>query len=269
MNGKGGGAHAPDELLARYASGDTAIGPDVLWALEAHLEDCAACRSGLVPDSATVELLDRVRTGIDLDLNTPARRRILPRGLRWTAPTFLRWTAITTLMVLLALLLDLVGQSVGKDGPPMLLLLAPVVPLLGVAAVWARGTDPAYELVAATPRAGLYLVLRRTLTVLAVVVPALAAAGLAVGASPALWLLPCLAFTAGTLALGSVIGVPRAATVLAVAWTAGVIGPGLLTNEMPAVLAPSTVPAWAALTVAVAVVVVLRRDTYTQLPSGR
>ena len=113
--------------------------------------------------------------------------------------------------------------------------------------------DPAHELVVASPRAGLYLVLRRTLAVLVVVIPALAVAGWLAGASPARWLLPCLAFTAGALALGELIGLRRAAAVLALAWTAGVIAPSVLTDRSPLVLEPASLPYWVGLIVVVAV----------------
>lgn len=271
MTGKGGAGHATAELLERYAAGDTGIQPDVLWALEGHLETCADCRAGLVVDAGTADLLQRIRADIEPGLAVkPARRRRLARSLRWSVPSLMRWLAMTVLMTLIALFLDLAAHnSVGGSGPPLLLLLAPVAPLLGVAAAWARGTDAAYELVAATPRAGLYLVLRRTLTVLVVVVPALTMAGLAVGASPARWLLPCLAFTAGTLAIGSAIGVPRAAGVLAAGWAVGVVGPGLVSREIPLLLRPESLPLWVAVTVAVVLTVALRRGAYNRLPSGR
>ena len=92
-----------------------------------------------------------------------------------------------------------------------MLLAAPVLPLLGVAASWSRVFDPAYDLVAATPAAGLSLLLRRTAVVLAVIVPAALLAGVVTDADGvATWLLPCLALTAAALALGSVTGLVRA-----------------------------------------------------------
>jgi hypothetical protein len=272
MTGKGGGAHASEELLARYAAGDPGISPDVLWALEAHLESCAACRGGLVVDTGTAALLDRVRDGVATGVATaptPARRRWFPRSARWMAPTLLRWLAMTGFALVAAVLLDVAAQATDRPGPPLVLLLAPVVPLLGIAAAWARAADPAYELVAATPRAGLYLLLRRTLAVLVVVIPVLAAAGTLVGASPARWLLPCLAFTAATLALGAVVGVPRAAAGLGIAWAVAVVGPSLVTDRMPLVLQPAAAPAWAAVIAAVLLAVALQRNAYTRLPSGR
>jgi hypothetical protein len=113
------------------------------------------------------------------------------------------------------------------------------------------------------------MVLRRTLAVLVVVIPALTLAGWLAGASPALWLLPCLAFTAGALALGEVIGLRRAAGVLALAWAAGVITPSMLTARTPLLLEPASLPYWAGLIAVTAVALVLRRDAYTGLRSDR
>jgi len=275
MTVRGDGAHASGELLERYAAGDAGIGPDTLWALEAHLEACAACRGGLRADVSpgVTSILERVRAGLDIELartpRAPARRRWLPRSFRWTAPTLLRWLAMTGLVVTVALGFDVANQAVGSHYPSLVLLLAPVAPLLGVAAAWSRRTDPAYELVSATPRAGLYLVLRRTLAVLVAVIPVLAAAGSVVDASPARWLLPCLAFTVATLALGSIVGVPRAAAGLAVTWAVAVVTPSLVTTRPPVVLEPRALPAWAALTAAVVVVLAVRRSGFSRLPSGR
>jgi hypothetical protein len=268
------GTHAAGDLLDRYAAGDPGIEPDTWWALEAHLEGCGQCRSRVAgtvaPDVAM--LVDRVRVGLDAQLATghqmPGRRRRLLRGsLRWAAPTLLRYLAMTAVLILVAVGFDLAARAGGGRVPSVMLLFAPVTPLLGVASVWTRGTDPAYEMVAATARAGLYLILRRTLAVLLLVVPTLALAGWVVAASPVRWLLPCLAFTVGALALGEVIGVARAAGGLALLWTAAVIAPSLATARLPFVLEPASLPGWAAVTVAVGAVLVLRRRAFTRLPS--
>ena len=50
------------------------------------------------------------------------------------------------------------------------------------------------------------------------VISVLVVGGWLVGVSPARWLLPCLAFTAGALALGEVVGLQRASTGLALGW---------------------------------------------------
>jgi len=269
-------SHVPAELLDRYAAADAGLGADRAWAVEAHLESCAPCRHRLGEavqrrGPQTAALVERVRTGLATELarSSPA---LAPRGrlrraraARWATPTLLPWLGMTVLVVLTAVVFDLTAKAAGGRLPSLVLLLAPVAPLLGVAVAWTHGRDPAYELVTATPRAGLYLVFRRTAAVLAVVLPVLAAAGWVVGASPARWLLPSLAFTVGALALGSVIGLPRAAGGLALVWTAAVAAPSVLTARPPTVLEPVTGPGWAAATALVVVLLVARRGAYTRL----
>ena len=261
-------SHVSPELLARYATGGT-LRADVLWAIEAHLEFCATCRDrlGAVVGPDTADLLERVRVGVAAkvagSVRMPARPR-LPRGL-WLPPALLPRLLMTVLVVLAAVLLDWLTPVT----PSLVLMVAPVAPLVGVAAAWSRGLDAAHELVVASPRAGLYLVLRRTLAVLVVVIPLLAVAGLLVGTSPARFLLPCLAFTIGALVLGELIGLHRAASGLALLWVAAVIAPSLLLDRAPVVLAPASLPVWAGVTAAVAAVLLIKRDTYTELPSSR
>jgi hypothetical protein len=149
------------------------------------------------------------------------------------------------------------------------LLIAPVAPLLPVAAAWSRYTDPVWELMATVPRTGLWLLLRRTFAALAAVVPVLAVAGWMTGHSPALWLLPGLAFVAGSLALGGMVGVDRAALAMVVTWSAGVVVPSLLGDRLPVVLAGESWPGWAVITVALMAVVVVRAADYRRLGAGR
>ena len=265
--------HIPSTALRQYVAGDVAIAADALWAIDAHLETCAPCRARLGEtvtrhSPETVSLLAGVEADLASELarstQMPARR--LPRRVgRWAPPGLWPRLAMTLLVLAAALGLDLVG---GVDVlPSLVLLVAPVAPLLGVAAVWSAGLDPAHELVVASPRAGLYMVLRRTLAVLVVIIPALGVAGWLTGASPAAWLLPCLAFTAGALALGELIGLRWAAAVLAVAWTAAVIAPSLLALRVPLLLQPVSLPYWAGLIAMIAVALLLRRDAYTGLRS--
>jgi hypothetical protein len=147
-------------------------------------------------------------------------------------------------------------------------LFAPVLPVLGVAASWSGGLDPAYELVTATPRAGLDLVLRRTTAVLVAVLPVLLIAGSLTGSAVGLWLLPSLAFTAGTLALGVLIGVERAAAVLVVVWLVVLAVPTLATGASFALQA-GAIPVWGGIFVLTVVVMVLRRSAFTRLIAYR
>ncbi|MCU1680982.1 MAG: putative transporter permease protein [Amycolatopsis sp.] len=266
------GEHASMQLISRYALGDLGIPGDELFSIESHLETCAVCRGrlaevvderapsvGLLLDSVWSELEPAAKASGQM----PAEHRLSRWLTTWASPSVVPWLGMSALVVALAWALTWAFSS----GSSVVLLLAPVLPLLGVAASWARGLDPAFELVVATPRAGLYLVLRRTLAVLAVVIPLLLVIGTLSHTSPELWLLPCLGYTAGTLALGGVIGIGRAAGVLAVLWVAFVVAPSVAEERLSIVMDPRALPVWGAVLVAAAVVVVVRSRAYARLGS--
>ncbi|HET8642427.1 MAG TPA: zf-HC2 domain-containing protein [Pseudonocardiaceae bacterium] len=260
--------HVSMALLERYATGGQGIAADTLWAVEAHLEGCAPCRERLgeavvrrSPEATALLAAVRAKLATEVASSPQMPAQATRRVGRWVPPGIWPRLAMTIVVIAAALVLDLLG------GGQFVLLVAPVVPLLGVAAVWSAGLDPAHELVVASPRAGLFMVLRRTLAVLLVVIPALTVAGALAGASPARWLLPCLVFTAGALALGELIGLRWAASALALVWTAGVIAPSVLAARAPLILEPVSLPYWAGLLAVIAVALVLRRDAYTGLRS--
>jgi hypothetical protein len=253
--------HASPDLLRRYADGDPELAADVVWAVEVHLESCADCRARLADQApAVAPLVDQVWAALEPD-TTPAPVRRVRWLSAWATPAMVPWLAMTVIVTVLALVVD---RMVSASFPSLALLLAPIAPVAGVAAAWAKGLDPAHELVAATPRAGLYLVLRRTVAVLVLVIPLMA---VATWTSPLRWLLPCLAFTVATLAIGGFVGVRRTATGLVTAWTAFVVGPSLLTARTPTVLEPTAFGVWAAVLVAGVVVIRLRATVYARLES--
>ncbi|MDX2541417.1 zf-HC2 domain-containing protein [Streptomyces sp. WI04-05B] len=270
------GEHASMRIIEGYARGGTDLAADEVWAVEAHLEMCRECRGRLaaVVDAevpAVASLVDTVWSGLEDRLavtpTMPRGRRWSARLARWMTPTMVPWLAMVVGVTLLALLLDTVGSGTGEVS--LVLLFAPVLPVLGVAASWSRGLDPAYELTASVPRAGLYLVLRRTASVLGVVVPALLMGGWMTGVMVAQWLLPCLAFTAATLALGGVVGVTRAAVVLGGVWAAVVVAPTLATSRTTFALQAGNLPAWALILVLGSGVVIARRGAYSVLGAHR
>src|SRR4051812_28257746 len=241
--------HPSPAALARYADPHADLDEVTMWSVEAHLEDCADCRARL---TVGPDLLDRVAAAVDREIAAgpppaPHRRWSGARN-RWLAWHLAPWLVMTVAVLACAVLL----QTVQPQLPSLVALLAPVAPLPGVAIAWSRRHDPAWELIAGTPAAGLTMLLRRTAAVLFVVVPALALAGSGSGASLALVLLPCLTFTAATIALGAVVGVRRAAAGLGVLWACAVVLPSLVTERLPVVLAAGSVPAWAVATVALA-----------------
>ncbi|MDH6707070.1 hypothetical protein P3T27_003799 [Kitasatospora sp. MAA19] len=270
--------HASARLIDGYARGDTNLVADEVWALEAHLEGCRVCRDRLsaavmTEAPAVAALTEAVWSELEPELAaaTPAaarrRRSPLSRLSAWATPAMAPWLAMVLAVTLLALLLDL--TELGSGRVSLMLLLAPVLPVGGVAASWSRDLDPAYELTASTPRAGLQLVLRRTAAVLAVVIPTLLAGGWATGVTAAQWLLPCLAFTSMTLALGGVIGVTRAAVALLVAWTALVVVPTLATSRTAVALQTDGLPVWGLILALGVAVVIARRGAYTVLGAHR
>ncbi|MFI6444570.1 zf-HC2 domain-containing protein [Kitasatospora sp. NPDC050543] len=271
--------HASMRLIDDYARGDAAMAADTVWALEAHLETCALCRSRLAASVATeapgiAALIDTVRAGLEPQLDAAGgvpRRRLRPRWVSaWLTPAMAPWLAMTAVVTLLALLLDAVASpTLFGDASPAL-LVAPVLPLCGVAAAWSRGLDPAHELTASTARAGLPLLLRRTTSVLVVVLPVLLVGGWLTGSmTAAQWLLPSLAFTSTALALGSVVGVTRAAVGLVVAWGVAVVAPAWATGRVPLALRlalqPDQLPAWGLLLALGIGAVIARRNAYSTL----
>ncbi|MFG2988189.1 zf-HC2 domain-containing protein [Streptomyces sp. NPDC048257] len=261
--------HASARLIDGYARGDTDLVADEVWALEAHLEGCRTCRDRLsaavtAGAPAVAALTEAVWSDLEHQLAAavPAPpRRIRARLSAWTTPAMTPWLAMVLAVTLLALLLDLVGPGSGQVS--LMVLLAPVLPVCGVAASWSRGLDPAYELTASTPRAGLQLVLRRTASVLVLVIPTLLAGGWATGIAAAQWLLPCLAFTSMTLALGGLIGVTRAALALVAVWAAVVVAPTLATSRTAAALQADGLPVWGLILALGVGVVIARRGVYT------
>ncbi len=264
--------HASKRIIEGYVRGGVDLSADEVWAVEAHLEMCRVCRERLaaavgagVP--AVASLVDTVWSGLEPQLavtaTMPRRRRWSAPLSRWMTPTMVPWLAMVVGVTLVALLLDL--SDTGSGEVSLVLLLAPVLPVLGVAASWSRGLDPAYELTASVPRAGLYLVLRRTASVLAMVVPLLLVGGWATGVMVAQWLLPCLAFASTTLALGGVVGVTRAAVVLATVWAVVVVAPTLATSRTTFALQTGGLPVWGLILALGIGVVVARRGAYSVL----
>ncbi|MEU8686809.1 zf-HC2 domain-containing protein, partial [Streptomyces sp. NPDC048611] len=98
------GEHASRQLIDDYARGDAAMAADTVWALEAHLETCALCRSHLAACVATeapgiAALVDTVRAGLEPQLDAAVRapsRRHRPRwAAAWLTPVMAPWLAMT------------------------------------------------------------------------------------------------------------------------------------------------------------------------------
>ncbi|MGV9313050.1 zf-HC2 domain-containing protein [Streptomyces sp. NPDC003691] len=162
------------------------------------------------------------------------------------------------------------------DTRPLLLALAPALPPAGVALSYGRHADPLHEIAAATPSGGLRLLLTRSAVVLALSVTLLTATGALLPAASgapgaAAWLLPALALTAGSLALGTWTGLRTAAAVLAGGWLAFALlpavaagpGTGRISSHLAPLLSGAGAQAyWAAAAALCAGLLVLRRSSF-------
>ncbi|WP_353942596.1 zf-HC2 domain-containing protein [Streptomyces sp. HUAS MG91] len=286
MSGPDTGWHVTGGAAARYVDG-TLPEPDC-WSVERHVESCASCAarvSGAARAGAAAPVLAGVRAALLADVRAPAPVRV-PAARRlgrlwWSVGPALRGPWLIALFAVAAGALGL-GYGAGFDGAgPLLLALAPVVPVAGVAVSYGRHADPLHEIAAASPSGGLRLVLVRTLAVLAVSLPVLTAAGLLLpaahqaGPGPAAWLLPALALTLAALALGGWVGCRAATGAVGAGWVAAVAVPtAAVPRAATARLAeqlslyfdsPAARAGWAAALVVSAALIAVRRSAYDRL----
>ncbi|ALO93847.1 Integral membrane protein [Streptomyces hygroscopicus subsp. limoneus] len=251
--------HVPDDQATRYAEG-TLPDPDA-WSLEKHVEDCARCASRVsaaVGGTAAGTVLAAVRAAVlesapgaaVSEEAVPGRAAMTPSAgaagstqavlggrpvvsrlarLLWAAGPAVRgaWLPAVLGVAVAALVLS---YGAGFPGARALLLaIAPVVPVAGVALSYGPHADPLHEVTAATPGGGLRLALTRTVAVLAVSLPLLTLTGLLLPASgapaAAAWLLPGLALALASLALASFVGCRAAAGVTGGGWLCAVLAP--------------------------------------------
>jgi hypothetical protein len=268
MNTATNGWHLDEELARRYA--ENRVPGMLATSVEQHLTSCPACRALLRPAVPTArlaavwaEVLERVeappvgrlerllrRTGLD----EPTARLVAVTPLLRTS-----WLAGTVLVLVLALL----AAETAAPAVALFLVLAPMLPVAGVALTFGPAADPTHEIVAATPYSPVRLLAVRTLVVVSsTFLPAgVAAALLPVEMSLALaWLLPALALTVGTLALSTRLAPHVAASAVGVGWLSVVLY-GVARNDPFLAAAPVVqLACLAALALAAAVLLARSRD---------
>ncbi|MFC4008558.1 zf-HC2 domain-containing protein [Nonomuraea purpurea] len=228
--------HIPDDLRERYLAGT--LGAALAMSVDAHLEKCARCRASVPCDR---EWLDASWQRLEAAVVTPRpslRERLLRHGgvpdhlarLLAATPTMSRaWL----LAVVAALGFAVAAAHQDAKLLPAFLIMAPVLPLTGIALAYGPRVDPAHELLAATPLAGPRLLLTRSVAVLAVATALAALASPLLPAPPgmsAAWLLPSLAAASGCLALSNRLPVPIAALAMGGTWLA-IVGAGRFTGD--------------------------------------
>jgi hypothetical protein len=216
---------------------------------------------------------------IELDAPRPSRTERLLRWLR-VPPHVTRLVVATPALrrswFIAVGLMVFIGLTAADDADPrasafLLLLLAPIAPVLGVALAYGTPGDPGHEVHLATPMSGLRLLLTRTAVVLAVVVPLVTLPALL---SPVTrpwavaWVLPALAVTSFALALMTVTSPNRSAGLAAVAWiVAAVVARNSAHDELAAFLPAAQLVA-VVLALGCGLVTVLRRDRFERLAIG-
>lgn len=267
--------HADDDLLTRYVRGT--VGSLDGASLEQHLTGCADCRLRIAThvDVAPLELVwTRVREQVQAPAPSLVERLLTRLGV--SAPDA-RIVSVapslrTSWLLGLAVTLGFVGLGAangGTRGLTFFLLVAPLVPVAGVAFAYGPDVDPSYEVCVAVPYSAARLLLLRAAAVLATSLPLVLAAGMLV---PGLswtaftWLLPALAFTALTLTASTWTRPTYAALGLGIAWACAV-GAAALDRDPYAVLAPAPLLVYAVAGIAAALTLRLRIRRLTPLGS--
>jgi hypothetical protein len=226
------GWHADPVLLSSYLAGalDAVTGASV----EQHVNRCESCRRS-VSHLLEPQLVERTWAGIrDAVVRPPlpvpirlARRLGLPEStaVLLAAAASLRSAWLVGAFLSLSFATLAAYLSDGTALAPFL-LVAPLAPVLGVAAAYGPRQDSLEALVATAPYGRTRLILLRTLAVLVSVLPVTALLGLALPGPlwlAAAWLGPALALVPVLLALAGFVGPRAAATVVLLGWSSVVV----------------------------------------------
>jgi hypothetical protein len=232
--------HVGPDVLQAYVAGslDAVHGASV----EQHLTRCADCRLDVRPLVDT-HALDRAWSGVRDTIQSPpqplairlARRLGLPEPtsvvLAATVSLRTSWLAGALVALTFAVLaVELAGE--GLIAP--FLLVAPMVPVLGVAAAYGSAQDPLESLVVTAPYGRSRLILVRTVAVLVSVLPVTAAFGFLLPGPTwlaAAWLGPALTLVPVLLAVSSFVGPRTGGALVAIGWCGVVL---LSVRELPA-----------------------------------
>lgn len=218
--------HLDPEAIRRYTQG--AVPLELAASAETHLMKCALCRGVISSymdarrvESIWHEVVDRV----DAPPRSRPERMLVRLGVGEATARLVAATPTLRGPWLLAIagVLALATWTAQADERflRMFLVVAPLGPLAGVAVAFAGGLDPTREIGLAAPYSGLRLLLIRTAAVLAVTVPIVAAAGLALPGTQWLavaWLLPTAGLTGVALALTARMTPVVAVGVVAATW---------------------------------------------------
>lgn len=258
--------HADADILRAYVAGT--LDGVVSASIEQHLLRCHACRADLVaipsPDLGLDAVWGRVRDSIEVPAPTLveriARRLRVPaadtRLLAATPSLTPSWFAGLAAVVGLALVAGTYGRG---QSVALFLLVAPLMPLLGVAASFDPRLDPSHEVASVTPYPTLRLLLLRATAVLATSLPLVAVTAALLPAAPWVavgWLLPAFAFSLAVLALSPWVPLMRSAAAIAAVWIGCVMSAAIL-HDVVVVVGPALQPVYLSIAVAAGVLLVV------------
>lgn len=267
--------HVDGSVIDRYHDGtlDRAASASV----EAHVTSCDLCRGFVTIDHDRLErswlaVADRVE---------PSKPSLIERGLVAVGVPS-HWARIVAvspalrvsflLAVVLVMAFSLLASHSNPDGANyrVFLVVAPLLPVAGVAFAYGRLVDPAHELTMVSPIDSLRLLLLRSTTVLAVsvgiglvawpLVPAPSTLGVSA------WLIPSLMLTLVVLALSSRVEVWIAGALVAGGWTAAMF---LAFTEDIDTFDSNAITGYVAVAAAASAVVILNRNRYDREGSHR
>jgi hypothetical protein len=260
--------HVDDQMLALYMDGRMSEVP--AFSLEAHVLACADCRRS-VADRVDSQRAEQIWQGL-LDSvsqaeSRPGERFLSGLGVRAHVARLLALTpsvGLSWILSVVAALAFAVFASQGTGGPLPFLVLAPLVPVLGVVVSYQRRLDPLYEIGIASPVGGFRLMLMRATAVLmaSIVVAAIAALGLPEIRFSAVWLLPALSLTVLTLILSTVMQTASAAVVASAIWVGGVITAKMIASEPYIAFGGTAQLVFAVLAVLLTAALIGRRDSF-------
>ena len=222
------------------------------------------------------ERLEANWLAIDAALDVPAASRLertltrigVPEPtarLLLSAPTLRRsWWIAVGIAMFVALAVD--GNNASSAAG--FVLLAPLVPLAGVAMAYGPASDPSYEAGLATPMSGMRLLLVRALGVLSVTAPFVALTGLALRSASWLavaWLLPGIALALITIALGTRWSLRRSAALAGGLWMLTILTANARMDTIERLLGPGGQLLAVSFSGAAALVIYLRRTAYDRL----
>ncbi len=237
--------HLSVAVRERYAAGELDAVAEA--SVETHLTSCAVCRysaAATIPSVEVATLWEGVATAIARPRPTRLGRLAVAFGLpdedavvvRASTALYLPWVVSVCAALVCAVLAAVLPEPHGTSS---FLVLAPLVPVLAVAAAYDT-TDPLREVVGPTPLSKLRIALLRASVALAAAVPVTLGLGLLVpglGGLAFAWLLPSLALTLASLLLLTRLTAPIATATVAGVWVVGVLA---ITGDQASVVLSST-----------------------------